>query len=160
MPTVRCHSSTPTPAAPDVVTEGHARPSTVGVRGLVALLAAMWLAACDSNPTPHPGQPDVYSDTVDPNIDRDPENPNAGADAVEVQPLDPDATDPTQGYEDDHCDTHDATSPDADALTDAAHPDAGPTDTSDPCDPNSRGNASGEIDSDFSTANPPPTGPR
>ena len=167
MPTVLSHPSALT-SSPDGTTEGLRRPGLVGLWSLVLMLAAMWLAACDSNPTPHPGDPEVYPDTFDPNDDRDPENPNAGADAVEVHVPDPDANDPTQGYEDDHCDTHDATSSDADALTDTTPSDAGPTDTagsdtpdtSDPCDPTSRGPAAGEIDSDFSTSNPPPTGPR
>lgn len=131
-----------------------------------ALFVAMLAVGCDSNPTPHPGDPDVYPDTFEPNDDRDPESPN-GADAVEVHT--PDATDPTHGFEDDHCDTTDTTDTDTTDTTDANTadttdaPDTGPTDTTDtsgPCDPHSRSPAAGESDSDFSAANPPPTGPR
>lgn len=124
----------------------------------MTLLLAGLVFGCDSNPTPHPHDPDAYPDTLPPDNDRDPESPN-GADAVEVH--DPDATDPTQGFEDDHCDTTDTT--DADTMDTTQAPDTGPTDTTDtdsPCDPHSRGPAAGESDSDFSTSNPPPTGPR
>lgn len=134
----------------------------------VALFVAVLAVGCDSNPTPHPNDPDAYPDTYPPNNDRDPESPN-GADAVEVHTPDPDTTDPTQGFEDDHCDTSDTADADTTDTTDAntadttQSPDTGPTDTTDtghPCDPTSRGPAAGESDSEFSNANPPPTGPR
>lgn len=134
----------------------------------LGLVLAVLTVACDSNPTPHPIDPDAYPDTFPPDNDRDPESPN-GADALEVHTPDPDTTDPTQGFEDNLCDTHgppdaDTDTTDATDRADTTHtPDSGPTDTtdtSDPCDPTSRGPAAGESDSEFSNTNPPPTGPR
>lgn len=135
--------------------------------GWLTLLFATLAFGCDSNPTPHPLDPDAYPDTFGPDNDRDPESPN-GADAIEVHT--PDTDDPTHGFEDNLCDTHDTTDAETSDVTDPAdttHPtDTGPTDTTDttdtgdPCDPTSRGPAAAESDSEFSNTNPPPTGPR
>lgn len=117
-------------------------------------LAFVWCAAgCDSNPTPHPGQPDVYNDTHHVDPDRDPEG------GGETTQPDPDS-DPTTGFEDNHCDGY-ADVPHHDGLDGSEVTDTGPTDTSpdagpNPCDPPDRG---AETDSNFSHT-PIPTGPQ
>lgn len=127
------------------------------------LVVVLWVAlglGCDSNPTPHPGQPDARGNETTGYEDDDDQVATPSADAVDAHT--DTSMDPTNGFSDaaEGCGDTDANASDTDAgptdtsdATDTKDPDAQKPDGASPCPEPTSGEAN---DSDRSPASGTP----